>query len=147
MSDWLGMIELCDVCATARTRNLELFATLGEWIRSTPDGDRQRLYAEACHRHAWHAELWAARAPTLPRSAHDRRAAAQPDPEPHPAAVDEDDRHGWYTATLTGLRDELATLGARIDATLDPSTARTIQLVAADLADLTDRAERAGPAN
>jgi hypothetical protein len=135
VSDRLGIRELGEVCANARARNLDLFATLGGWVTSTPDGERQRLYAEACHRHAWHAELWSARTPAIPGS-----DAA---PQPNLAAVDDGERHDWYLATLTGLRGELAALRERIDPSLDPSTARTLQLVDRDLADLAARARLA----
>lgn len=134
VSDWLGIIELRHVCATARARSLALFTTLGGWITSTPDGERQRLYVEACHRHAWHAELWAGRAPSIP--------GGTVDPEPGRDVAGNDERHAWYADTLAEIRDELASLRRRVDPVLDPSTARTIQLVDADLVDLAERARQ-----
>jgi hypothetical protein len=135
VSVWLGISELGDVCDAARARNLELFTTLGGWVTSTTDGERQRLYAEACHRHAWHAELWAARAPAIP-------GTSTADPAPEPAAVDEEERHIWYAETLTNLLDQLAALAERVDPELDPSTARTLRLLERDLTELTDRTRR-----
>ena len=123
------------MCVGARNRNLALFELLGGWVSSTPDGERQRLYAEACHRHAWHAELWAMRAPSIP--------AAQADAGPSAlhAADDEPSRRELYGEALRDLRGEIAALRRRIDATLDPSTARTIELVDSDLTRLQARAE------
>ena len=42
-----------------------LFETLGRWARELPDPAVKRLFGTWCHRHAWHAELWRGRLPTV----------------------------------------------------------------------------------
>ena len=131
MSDHLGIVELGDVCAAMRARSLDLFAALGGWVATTSPGELQRLFAEACHRHAWHAELWEARTPAIPGT----RAGAAPTPDRW--QVDGDDtRRDHYRAELSTLEDELRAVHARIDPALDPSTARTIDLVGRDVVEI-----------
>ena len=134
VTDRLGIVELHGVCADMRARSLELFEGLGGWVAVTADGPLQRLFAEACHRHAWHAELWQRRMPTIP-------AASQPVPlRPTPLDGESDQRRGdQYRQALTGLVAELAALRERVDPTLDPSTVRTIDLVVCDLDDIVER--------
>ena len=57
VSDQLGIVELGDVCAAMRAHSLDLFGSSAR-VTTTAPGELQRLFAEACHRHAWHAELW-----------------------------------------------------------------------------------------
>jgi hypothetical protein len=114
--------------------SLDLFAELGVWVSTTSPGELQRLFAEACHRHAWHAELWEARTPTIP-TAH---APAPPSAAPSP--MDGDDmRRERYRAELSSLENQLRSLRARIDPVLDPSTARTIDLVGRDVVEIAER--------
>jgi hypothetical protein len=134
VSDQLGIVELSHVCADMRARNLELFERLGAWVPATADGALQRLFAEACHRHAWHAELWQRRMPAIPIGVHAERPASAAR-----ELVGDGPRHQHYRQALTELRDRLAALRPRVDPVLDPSTARTIDLVAGDLDDLTRR--------
>jgi len=134
MSDQLGIVELGGVCAAMRSRNLALFGTLGAWVTTTHPGELQRLFAEACHRHAWHAELWEARTPTI--------AVAADAPDAPPVAPAEDDdgaRRDRYRVELSALEDALRALRARVDPVLDPSTARTIDLVGRDVVELASR--------
>ena len=134
MSDQLGIVELGDVCAAMRAHSLALFAQIGAWVATTSPGEQQRLFAEACHRHAWHADLWEARAPTIP-TAH-----ATTPPSAAPATVDDDDtRRERYRAELSSLEDQLRSLRSRIDPALDPSTARTIDLVGRDVVEIAER--------
>lgn len=137
MSDWLGIRELTGVCETMGARNLELFERLGAWVTTTAGGELQRLFAEACHRHAWHAELWAARLPTIPSDAAEPTA---PDADATDSAADsDDDRRALYRTVLEALDRDLRSLHGRVDPVLDPSTARTIDLVGRDVADLAGR--------
>ena len=131
MSDQLGIVELGDVCAAMRAHSLELFAQLGAWVTTTAPGELQRLFAEACHRHAWHAELWELRTPAIPRE----RAPSAPPPERSEVEGDEI-RRERYRAELSTLEDELRGLRTRIDPALDPSTARTIDLVGRDVVEI-----------
>ena len=126
----LGIVELGEVCARMRARSLDAFERCGRWVTSTPPGELQRLLAEACHRHAWHAELWAARAPAIPPVDLEALTAA---PRRPPADVDA------YRALLDELANELDELTPRVDPVLDPSTTRTIALVRTDVAALRDR--------
>jgi hypothetical protein len=119
--------ELIDVCERMTAINHALFEQLGEWVADETDPVRQQWFAVACHRHAWHAELWAERRPKVPL---DVTAAAD-------TTVDgPDERTAWYTGHLTRLQQDLVELEVRLDPVLDPSTTRVIQLVAADLGDL-----------
>jgi hypothetical protein len=134
MSGQLGIVELGDVCAAMRAHSLALFAQIGAWVATTSPGEQQRLFAEACHRHAWHADLWEARAPTIP-TAH----ATSP-PSAAPSTVDDDNtRRERYRAELSSLEDQLRSLRSRIDPALDPSTARTIDLVGRDVVEIAER--------
>jgi hypothetical protein len=134
VSEQVGIVELGDVCVTMRSRCLDLFEALGAWVTTTEPGELQRLFAEACHRHAWHAALWEARTPTI------RVPAAE---APEFERLDDTDlevsRGDRYRARLSVIEDDLRALRARIDPTLDPSTARTIDLVGRDVVELADR--------
>lgn len=118
--------ELVDVCERMTSINQALFERLGAWVPDEADPVRQQWFAVACHRHAWHAELWSERRPKVPL---DATADGAPFDGP-------DDRAEWYAGQLARLQDELAQLEARVDPVLDPSTTRVITLVAADLATL-----------
>lgn len=125
------MITLLDVaalCARMRAVNLDLFERVGSWVTDTPPGAEQRRWATACHLHAWHADLWAQRAPAIRPFDLATAVAAQ-----RGAFGDPTDRAGWYVDVLATVTAELAEAAARLDADLDPSTARTIALVQADL--------------
>jgi hypothetical protein len=115
-----------------------LFETLGRWARELPDPSVKRLFGTWCHRHAWHAELWRERLPTV-------------------GALDgeDDDVDGWIApvraaladvstsaeaiaalrqSVLPALEDAVAEHRDGIDPLLDRPTARVLDLVAADLA-------------
>jgi hypothetical protein len=133
-AEQLGIIELGEVCNTMRARNIKLFEQLGGWVADTTDPALQRLFAEACHRHAWHAELWAHRAPDIRPVEVDTSATAAPGP-----LVAAGERGSTYRGALDRLLADLHELLARVDVLLDPGTARTIALVTVDLADLQRR--------
>ncbi len=122
----LGIVDVAAVCGHERARALALFERLGGWVTSTTDPALQRLFATAAHQHAWHAELWTERAPTIPVPDHTDSVAAIVE------ADGDDDRWAAYVTALGLLRVELAALRARVDAELDPSTTRVIDLVGAD---------------
>lgn len=132
----LGIIELGAICDRHHAAAMGWFAALGALVRDEAGGERQRLWAEAAHRHAWHAELWSERRPTIPPLT-DRPV---PDPDPvtdspvGPGAV-----VTVYASALGDLLAELDALRGRLDPDLDPSTARVASLVAADLTDLLAR--------
>jgi len=132
---YLGIVELHTVCHDLRRRNERLFETLGRWVVSTDDPALQQLIAEACHRHAWHAELWAARTPTVPID--EPEIASRP-------ALDDADRAGSYRTVLAEMQSDLDAVAARVDRRLDPSTSRVVDLVSADLAALEARAAALG---
>lgn len=126
----LSLLDVAALCARMRAAELDLFEQLGSWVTDTPPGAEQRRWAAACHRHAWHAQLWAERAPAirpfdLAVAVAESRGSMQP-----PSG----DRAGWYATTLAELSVELDTAAQRIDPELDPSTVRTITLVRTDLA-------------
>lgn len=126
----VAIAELVDVCERMAEVNRELFERLGAWVTDESNPSRQQWFAVACHRHAWHAELWSERRPKVPLDGTLSDVAL-----PSTTA----DRAAWYRERVSEIQDELAALEAEIDATLDPSTTRVIQLVAADLATLAPR--------
>ena len=130
----LGIVELAGVCDRLADRNHELFGVLGRWVADEPDPARQRWFATAAHRHAWHADLWAARAPALRDWSLEPATVAARGRIGAPA--DSAARGEWHHRVVAGLVTELDGLAAVVDAELDPSTARTIALVRADLARL-----------
>jgi hypothetical protein len=133
----LGIVELAELCARRRAADLERFVRLAEWVTDADDPMVQRLFAEASHRHAWHAQLWADRQPAIP---------ARPTPPatttPPPSGTTGRDRVDVYRGELDELIAELAAISSRLDTDLDPSTQRTIDLVATDLRSLRSRLER-----
>ena len=135
MSDHVGVLELSRVCASMRERSLELFTQLGRWVPSASPGELQRLFAESCHRHAWHAELWEARSPAIAEN----QPASTPSSRTEPVDGDDDTRRDRYRADLSALEHDLRLLHARIDPVLDPSTARTIDLVGRDVVEISGR--------
>lgn len=128
-----SIIELGNVCARQRAISLDLFEQLGALVTAdaTPAGAEQQLFAKACHQHAWHAELWVHRAPTIPpvqgHGAFERAVAQQRGVnEPVTDAAS-------YRSAAVALVAELTVLLGQVDPLLDPSTTRTITLVLADL--------------
>lgn len=136
VSDQLGIVELSGVCAAMHARSLALFSMLGGWVTTTRPGELQRMFAEACHRHAWHAELWHARTPVI------RVVVVAPnEPAAVPATADDGERSDLYRDALSALDEELQRLRARVDPVLDPSTARTVDLVGRDVVELAGRVD------
>ena len=152
------LLAVVDLCARRRAESLVLFETLGGWTRSddsyvaltSPDdpfsrGDPvasavRRRFASAAHRHAWHAELWAARMPLIPGvDVLDRTATAR-------AQINTEDlksgdavsRRLVYFLRLRTIVTELDDIAGGIDADLDPATTRVIDLVRTDLIGLSD---------
>jgi len=125
----LGIIELGDMCARQRAISLDLFEQLGALVTAdlTSAGADQQNYASRCHRHAWHAELWAQRAPTIPSVQFEEAVAA------HRGALSAVIDAAGYQIVVDQLRLELQALSTRFDPLLDPPTARVISLVLADL--------------
>ena len=135
----LGIVELVEVCARERARTLALFEHLGGWVATTTSPPLQRVFATAAHRHAWHAQLWADRSPTIPVPHVVADVAAIVE------AGDDADRWTAYVTSLGTLIIELGRLRDRIDPELDPGTARVIELVGADANRLADLVAVAPP--
>ena len=123
-----------------RARTLALFEQLGTWVTTTADPALQRLFATAAHRHAWHAQLWADRSPTIPVPPVVAEVATIVE------AGDDTDRWAAYATSLGTLLVELGALRGRIDPELDPGTARVIELVGADANRLADLVAATPPA-
>jgi len=123
----LAITDLIDLCERMQAEEQLLFETLGSWVPDEPDPDRQRRYATAAHRHAWHAELWGARRPAVPLDGPARVA------DRAPGTSDPAERAAWYDARLAALVTALQEAAGRVDPVLDPGTQRVIDLVAADL--------------
>jgi hypothetical protein len=114
-----------------------LFESLGGWAREFPEPAPRRVFGTWCHRHAWHAELWRERLPTVDG-----------------LTTDEDDVEVWIAplrvalggvntsdeavaalreSVLPALQAAVTEHRDAIDPVLDGPTARTLDLVAADL--------------
>lgn len=117
----------CDLQAAIHRR---LFELLGTWAADDAEPARQRWYATAAHRHAWHAELWAQRRPVIPDSPTADAAAAIDPPD------DADGRFAWYRATLDRLVADTERAAEHFDPVLDPGSVRVARLVSNDLAEL-----------
>ena len=126
----LGIVELGDVCARMRAQSLDLFRELGAWV-TTAGVEHQRWFATACHRHAWHAELWAHRSPAIPPVDLDAAVA-----DASRTRLPDDPDATAYRSLLDSMLAELDELSPRVDDDLDPGTRRVLTLVRRDLADL-----------
>lgn len=126
----LGIVELGEVCARMRAESLDLFRELGAWV-TVADIEHQRWFATACHRHAWHADLWARRSPAIPPVDVDA-AVADASRTRLPEAPDA----SAYRAVLDSMLADLDVLSRRIDADIDPATGRVLTLVRSDLTEL-----------
>jgi hypothetical protein len=131
-----GIVELADVCARQRAVSLDLFTELGAWVAADTDvtGEQRRWFSTACHRHAWHAELWARRSPAIPPVDLD----AATDAARHRRLPDTPDAD-TYRGLIDTMLADLDRLAGRIDPDLDPATHRVIMLVRHDLTDLAAR--------
>lgn len=119
--------DLVEVCEQMEARHRALFERLGTWVAAEADGSVQRWWSAAAHRHAWHADLWRSRRPSIPIdvAAH---APQLDQPDGDPVA--------WYLDRLADLRADTAGVASTIDPDLDPATVRVTRLVIADLDDL-----------
>jgi hypothetical protein len=135
----VGIEELIAICARERARSTALFERLGGWVATTEHPPLQRLFAAASHRHAWHAELWAERTPTI----------SVPAPAVDVAAIsDADDDTERWTAYVTALGIATTALDAlreRVDPQLDPNTIRVVDLVLTDARQLAIDVAAAAP--
>jgi hypothetical protein len=127
----IAIRDLVDVCDEGYATNLGWFVVLGERVRGEPDPTLQRVFATAAHRHAWHAELWAQRRPSVPHDTHHEL--------PPPTTIAIGDVVDAYRAHLVAERARLDRLRSAVDPDLDPATVRVVTLIDADLADLHDR--------
>lgn len=137
----LDLVELGEICARCRACELDLFQALGSWVGTTRNPRLQQLFAEAGHRHAWHAELWLERTPAIPPI--DPEALTSSFRSTIDAASDVE-RADRYRRELVGLRARLDEITGRTDPLLDPSTVRVVRLVAADVDELRIRLDGAG---
>ena len=113
-----------------------LFEHLGAWTAGTPEpGVAATLAAWASH-HAWHAQLWAARAPSVPSLAVDP-GWARDELDGLTAALGLADtthaRLAAAAAVAEAWEAELAAAWQDVDAMLDAPTARVLGLVLDDL--------------
>jgi hypothetical protein len=135
----VDILEVGKLCARMRSASLDLFEVIGGWVTSSDDPVLQRAFAVASHRHAWHAELWLDRMPAIPGVIDERISARWP----ALADVARTERGAVYAAALADLVAELQAVADRLDATLDPSTRRVVDLMVADLIDIQSGVEPA----
>jgi hypothetical protein len=130
-----GIVDLVAVCVAQRQWSQRLFERCGAWVATSEHPGLQQLLATATHRHAWHAELWSRRRPTIPV---DDPPAASPD-EQHVELDGDAARAAAYANELESMLTALDRIRAASDPTLDPATHRTLDLVTTDLLDLRQR--------
>jgi hypothetical protein len=140
MTGTLPIVDLAATCRSMQAVNQQLFERLGEWVAVTGEPRAQQLFALACHRHAWHAELWAQRSPTINVEGQHRRPPTGGDDLHDVEGADATARLAWYRDQLDALQADVRDVGARIESLLDPGTWRVINLVTADLEELCQRA-------
>ena len=130
--------EVLAWCTWARDANHAMSRIVGNWVATTDDPDRQRLFAASSSRLAWHAELWERRLPVVPLEAADLGALLPTEP-----AATTEARLQYLLAWLEEGADGYAEWNGSlrdVDRLLDPATARVIALVSADLKELLARA-------
>lgn len=126
--------DLAERAAAYRSVELTLFGALGSW--ATEGGELSGFLATRCHRHAWHAELWAGRFPLIP-------GRSLPDPDPHPGLRDAlaqltgDTARlvAVYRAVIPRLAVSYQAYGARLDELTDGPTVRVVELCRRDVVD------------
>jgi hypothetical protein len=141
----LPIVELVATCAEMHAVNQQLFERLGGWVAVTEDPGSQQLFAVACHRHAWHAQLWAARSPAIAVEREQRRspaAAGGVGDAREAGGAEPIDRLAWYRDQLDALHAAVRRVAAGVEPLLDPATARVADQVTADLEELRRRASR-----
>lgn len=141
VDDGLPIVAVASTCAEIWARSIDLFEFCGAQVTLSPPGWQQRWWARACHQHARHIELAAERMPTIPIV--DAPALVDSASEQigrWPSAAD-GPTDGWRMRTAQ-LGDLLTRAGAAIEPTLDPSTARMLELIRADLARLSADVDR-----
>jgi hypothetical protein len=115
-----------------------LFETLGRWAREHPDPAVKRVMATWCHRHAWHAELWRDRLPSIEGLDGDDDDVAAWIAPLRAALLDVKTSAEAIAAlresVLPALEAALTEHRAAVDPLLDGPTARVLDLVRADLA-------------
>jgi len=135
VTDHLGIVELHAVATRLADQHDELFRTLGAWAPTTTDPAAQQLFAEAGHRHAWHADLWRQRIPAIQIADIARSdVATLLDPDTGERAAAYADAVSQVEATTRAIDD-------RIDPVLDPATRRVAELTLADLDSIRRRIE------
>jgi hypothetical protein len=123
----LGIVELHSVATRLADQHDELFRTLGAWAPTTTDPAAQQLFAEAGHRHAWHADLWRQRIPAIPvADIATSEVATLVDP-------DTGERAAAYADAVSLVEAMTRAIDGRIDPVLDPATRRVAELTLADL--------------
>ncbi len=136
-----GIVELVGIAGGARWLELRLFEALGAWAVSEPMAEAKTLFGSRCGHHAWHAELWLARIPTLPGV--DPAAVTLPSGDGYEQAgrrlagtsTTAERLTAAYRHALPALATDAAALLERIDERLDGPSTRTLRLVLADLID------------
>jgi hypothetical protein len=136
-----GIRGLAIVAARAMAVELVMFEAFGRWISTTSHASAKPMLAAASRRHAWHAELWRERFPTIPDADVDEavvEARSNLGPLVDALAVFDALPSGPGRLAVAELaatqlaREYLAALAA-IDPLLDAPTARVLTLVLADL--------------
>lgn len=126
-----GIEALARRCDRYRWWEQQLFAVLGEASRTDTQPARRAVLASHSQHHGWHAELWAARRPTVFEPAD--LAGALGD------VIAALDVAGAYAVVLPALADAYRDHRAHTDPRLDAPTARCLDLVLADVeADLAE---------
>ena len=115
----VSIVDLATRVSELRSIELDLFERLSAAALATDEPSMAPVLATWAHRHAWHAQLWADRFPSIPSTTLDRPVIA-------PSDTGVDRALGDLVARCEALRDD-------VDGVLDPPTIRVCDLVLADL--------------
>lgn len=134
----LPLLESARILGGYRWLEARLFEVLGGWVRSTEAPALKVLLDDHAHQHAWHAELWLARLPSLRELSPDEVTAPPSDAlagavdavAAAPSAIER--LVGVHRVLLPRLVTTYESHLARTDPVADGAVARTLRLILAD---------------
>jgi hypothetical protein len=115
----VSIVDLAARVAELRSIELDLFERMSAAALAVDDPSMTPVLATWAHRHAWHAQLWADRFPSIPAVALSRPVGRSSDAD--------------VTRVLGDLIAGCEALRVDVDDVLDPPTVRVCDLVLADL--------------
>jgi hypothetical protein len=136
-----SITDIARLAGSYKWCELQIAAALGTWSDVIPESSASALCGSHAHVHAWHAELWNDRIPTLwdadntqlmqpPRT--DAETAIQRLGNQEMLATTAQKLDAMYCDVLPILRDMYTTHVKSIESRVDPPTARILELCITD---------------